>query len=85
VFGFTVFDSFESQAVAQTGTMPMPAPHEQQLGGHAVICVGYKPGYFIVRNSWGPDWGDKGYFYMPEAFILNSSLTNDFWCLQSIK
>jgi len=85
IFGFTVFESFESQAVAQTGTMPMPAQGEQQLGGHAVTCVGYKPGYFIVRNSWGADWGDKGYFYMPEAFMLNASLCNDFWCLQSIK
>ena len=41
VFGFTVYESFESQAVAKTGDVPMPRPGEQVLGGHAVLAVGY--------------------------------------------
>ena len=41
VFGFTVYESFESEAVAKTGRMPMPASDEKALGGHAVLCVGY--------------------------------------------
>lgn len=32
-------------------------------GGHAVCLVGYTPDYFIVRNSWGADWGDDGFAY----------------------
>lgn len=32
-------------------------------GGHAVALVGYKPDRFIVRNSWGVSWGDKGFGY----------------------
>lgn len=53
VFGFTVYESFESQSVAQTGIVPMPAPKEQVLGGHAVLAVGYDDSQqrFFVRNS----------------------------------
>lgn len=59
IFGFIVYDSFESQAVANTGIVPMPnLATEQLLGGHAVVLVGYtNNGYFIVRNSWGVNWG----------------------------
>ena len=41
VFGFTVYASFESDAVAQTGIVPMPASGERLLGGHCVAAVGY--------------------------------------------
>lgn len=34
-----------------------------QRGGHAVAIVGYTPDRFIVRNSWGSAWGDKGFAY----------------------
>ena len=37
-------------------------------GGHAVALVGYKPGRFIVRNSWGTTWGDKGFGYASLAY-----------------
>jgi C1A family cysteine protease len=55
VFGFTVYESFESDTVAQTGIVPMPAQGEQVLGGHCVVAVGYDDTQrrFIVRNSWG--------------------------------
>ncbi len=58
VFGFTVYESFESQAVAKTGTVNMPQKGEKSLGGHAVLAVGYDDVQkrFIVRNSWGEDW-----------------------------
>lgn len=81
IFGFTVYESFESDVVAQTGMVPMPTLQEGVLGGHAVMCVGYDDTKkcFIVRNSWGPDWGDKGYCYMPYAYLTNSNLATDFW------
>ena len=56
--------------VAKTGIVPMPAPDEQQLGGHEVLAVGYlagEPNYVLVRNSWGSGWGLGGYFLMPWA------------------
>jgi len=54
VFGFTVYESFESAEVAKTGIVPMPGPAERTLGGHAVCAVGYddKGKRFLVRNSW---------------------------------
>src|ERR1044072_4554224 len=57
VFGFTVYESFESDAVASTGIMPMPKPTEEILGGHAVMAVGYDESrrMMIVRNSWGAE------------------------------
>lgn len=89
VIGFTVYESFESASVAKDGIMSMPAPSEQVLGGHAVCVVGYKTIngklYFIVRNSWGSAWGDKGYFYMPAEYLLSSKLSSDFWTLRKIK
>jgi len=58
VFGFVVYDSFEGQEVASTGQAQMPAAGEKQLGGHAVMAVGYDEGQqrFIIRNSWGTSW-----------------------------
>lgn len=86
VFGFTVYESFESDAVAANGMMPMPKHNEQQLGGHAVIAVGYDDTkkVFIVRNSWGPTWGDKGYFYMPYQYMLRPDLASDFWAIVNV-
>jgi len=87
IFGFTVFDSFESNEVAQTGNMPMPdINNESILGGHAVLGVGYDDSIqcFIIRNSWGIGWGQKGYFTMPYAYITNPQYASDFWCIKLV-
>ena len=67
VFGFTVYDGFESPDVARTGTLNLPGASEHVLGGHAVLAVGYDDATstLTVRNSWGASWGQSGYFTMP--------------------
>lgn len=86
VFGFSVYDSFESDAVAHTGIVPMPSKDEQILGGHAVMAVGYDldKKVFIVRNSWGRTWGYHGYCYMPFDYLTNRDLADDFWVVTKI-
>jgi C1A family cysteine protease len=83
VFGFSVYSNFETDQVAQTGIVNMPTPDESLLGGHAVTCVGYNDTTqrFLVRNSWGVNWGDKGYFTMPYAYLTDRNLSDDFWCI----
>jgi hypothetical protein len=41
-------------------------------GGHAVALVGYTKDRFIVRNSWGTTWGDKGYGYASNDYALQA-------------
>lgn len=80
-FGFTVYESFESQEVASTGIVPMPTPGEEILGGHETWIVGYlksHPKYALVQNSWGDGWGMAGYFLIPWAYLTNPSLASDF-------
>jgi len=86
VVGFDVYESFETQAVANTGVMPYPQAGEQLLGGHAVALVGYNDTTqrFIARNSWGTGWGDRGYFYMPYQVIQNTNMSDDFWIITSV-
>lgn len=85
VFGFTVYSAFESQQVAQTGIVPMPSPSDKVLGGHAVMLVGYDDAVdrFRVRNSWGPEWGQNGYFEIPYQYVTSGSLASDFWVIQT--
>jgi C1A family cysteine protease len=83
-FGFSVYESFESQEVAASGVVPLPASSEELLGGHAVLAVGYDDASqrFIVRNSWGAGWGQGGYFTMPYAYLGDRSLASDLWTIR---
>jgi C1A family cysteine protease len=87
VLGFSVYESFESRAVAKSGVMPMPGPAETLLGGHAVVAVGYDNDErrFLVRNSWGPAWGRAGYFTMPYDYLLDAGLSDDFWTIRTVE
>jgi C1A family cysteine protease len=84
--GFTVYQSFESNDVALTGVVPMPQIGESVLGGHCVEIVGYSilTRMFIFKNSWGVNWGDKGYGYMPFAYLQDPNLSSDFWAIDLV-
>jgi len=84
VFGFSVYEGFETQKVARSGVVEMPAAVERMLGGHAVLAVGYDDAAkrIIVRNSWGTGWGMKGYFTLPYAYVADRNLSDDFWTIR---
>lgn len=85
IFGFLVYESFETPEVARTGIQPLPTANEQCLGGHAVLAVGFDDSKqaFLIRNSWGQEWGQSGYFWMPYQYITNPQLASDFWIIES--
>jgi C1A family cysteine protease len=87
VFGFTVYESFEGDAVANSGVLQMPGDSEAQVGGHAVMAVGYSDSTqrFLVRNSWGSGWGVGGYFTIPYAYLTDANLADDFWVIRVVK
>lgn len=87
VFGMVIFNSFETSEVAKTGIVNMPVRGDGAIGGHAVVLVGYDKATerFKVRNSWGKDWGQNGYFTAPFQYISNSGLCNDFWVLTKVE
>ncbi|WP_250511785.1 C1 family peptidase [Caballeronia sp. GACF4] len=86
VFGFACYDAFESQEVAKTGVLNMPGRAEKLVGGHAVMAVGYDDAThtFQVRNSWGKDWGQQGYFDMPYEYLISTELCADFWTIRLV-
>jgi C1A family cysteine protease len=87
VFGFTVYESFESAQVGRTGHASLPKSGEQTVGGHAVLGVGYDDvkQWFVVRNSWGGKWGMKGYFTLPYAYVTDENLACDFWTIRVVQ
>ncbi len=85
VFGLQVYDAFQQDGEKNNGVIrtPDPATHEH-AGGHAMLCVGYsdKDQVFLVRNSWGPGWGVRGYCYIPYGYLANSDFCHDAWTIR---
>ena len=82
VAGFTVYPSMETDTVAKTGIIPMPSLLDRirgSVGGHAICFVGFNDASqrFIIRNSWGVGWGDKGFGYLPYKYPVS-----DAWCIE---
>ena len=84
VFGFTAYAALESDAVDQSGILPMPGPNDAPIGGHACALVGFRQDakMMLVRNSWGANWSApmKGHFWMPMSYCF-SQLAADFWII----
>jgi C1A family cysteine protease len=82
-FGFSVPESFMSNAMARSGVMKMPSLDERVVGGHAMLIIGFddSEGCFYVLNSWGSKWGINGVCKMPYAFIADPDYCSDFWTL----
>lgn len=95
MFGFFGFDSFQGADVP--GGIPFPCPGERARWGHAVMAVGYDDsleitnthcreatsGALLIRNSWGKEWGDNGYGWLPYDYVLHD-YAQDFWSLISM-
>ena len=94
-FGMTLQESFMSDAVAQTGFVPVPAQNEDIAGGHCMAAVGYNQAMawpdgttqsaIIVANSWDVTWGDNGYCYIPLSMFLDTSRTDDCWTIRTMQ
>ena len=84
VYGFSVYESFESDKTAQTGIVTMPKKTEKLLGGHAVTACGYSDSKkaVLTRNSWGSKWGLQGHFWIPYTYLTNTNLADDFWTIR---
>lgn len=93
MFGFAVFSSY-TQA-NRTGKIPFPIRGDRVVGGHAVVAMGYDDnmrikhsnpsatetvGALLIRNSWGTEWGDAGYGWLPYEYVLQA-LAVDWWSL----
>ncbi len=96
MFGFSGFPSFDYSNIE--GGIPYPCPDEQAEWRHAVVAVGYDnnikiknticnketKGALLIRNSWGTEWGEKGYGWLPYDYVL-AKLADDFWSLLHMK
>jgi len=55
--------------VGANGKIAMPVAGDRDFGGHAVLVVGHQDDALIVRNSWGAEWGEGGYGYLPNTYV----------------
>jgi C1A family cysteine protease len=85
VLGFTCYDSLMSDETAQTGDIPLPSEGEGVIGGHAVLAAGYDEArrVFLIRNSWGTEWGGEGYGTLPYDYLADRRLSQDFWTIRT--
>ena len=88
-FALNTFESFDD-ACNNKGRVSMPKKKEsvrETDGWHTMLAVGYSDPdkVFIVRNSWGKEWGEKGYCYIPYDYVINENYNgNDSWIIKAI-
>jgi C1A family cysteine protease len=85
VFGSTLYGNYDK--LNASNLMPEPDLSTSIIGGHCMALVGYNAAkkQFLVRNSWGKEWGDNGHHWMSFNYICNLSLTDDVWVLRSVE
>lgn len=87
LIGLAIWEFWQGAWQARVlGKLRAPLPGERKGGGHAMCVVGYRDdetapggGYFIVRNSWGPDWAPDnpdgaGYCHVPYRLVYEQGL-----------
>jgi C1A family cysteine protease len=87
MFGFSVYTSMPPAGDGK-GEIPFPIEGDSLIGGHAVLAVGFddqkkigkEKGALLIRNSWGETWGEKGYGWLPYAYI-EAGLAVDVWSM----
>lgn len=87
IFAIEVFSSMMTEEVARNGgVVPLPSDDDKVLGGHAILMVGANntSQHYKFLNSWGEEWGDKGYGYLPFRFVESSYTASDFFVVDSV-
>ena len=81
--GISIYSNFMNNMSNKSGIISLPTDNDTYIGGHAVVICGYNDyeKKFILRNSWGNYWGDKGYFYLPYEYITDTNLCGDLWII----
>lgn len=87
IFGMSLYSSSLTEGTRKTGEIKMPTKSDQVVGGISMVLVGYdnQRKHWIVRNSWGTQWGDKGYGYIPFSYLTNPQLANSFWVIYKLE
>ncbi|CAF1092969.1 unnamed protein product [Adineta steineri] len=88
IINISVFASFGNGG--KSGVVPMPTQADLaqgETGGHALLVCGYseESQAFIVRNSWGEDWGEKGYCYIPYGYITSPTYCHEAYAIRKVE
>lgn len=86
VGGISCYESFDSSMTENTGIVNIPGMNEKLLGGHALYFGGgydLHKGMIKFQNSYGPDWGEKGFGWISIQYLTNPRLAGDFWTVRS--